>query len=72
MRAAAIAVILAVILLTLAPVIGLAGSPLAPWPSDTPLPKIHLDCKSQRTVVAIKIELAGRITNEYLIDCTPA
>jgi hypothetical protein len=69
MKAVALAVLLAVLVLLFAPAMVRAG--LIAWPDSAPLPAIHYDCKDADGVVLVRIELAGYVTKDFRVDCRP-
>lgn len=62
-------VLVAVTLLLFWPVLVRAQEQLLLWPANVISPKLHYDCKSATGTIYIRVELAGRVTNDYVVEC---
>ena len=60
---------LAVALLLFAPALVRAQTFLQIWPLSAPQPSLHYDCGRATGTIRVRVELAGRVTADYVVRC---
>lgn len=62
-------VLAAVAALLFWPALTRAQGGLLRWPASVESPKLHYDCKRATGTIHIRIELAGKVTSDYIVEC---